>query len=183
MNSMQNTMRKTITGLMLAAGLAASSAGVWAQSAPSPTPGPAASAPQGKQQRATPEQRQARMQEHFKKFSSQLHDKLKLNANQESAWNTYLQAITPQPPQGQRPDRAQIESMTTPQRMEQHLARMKEHEAKLSQRLEATKVFYGQLTPEQQKVFDTETARMFKGRHGMHGDHGHHHGQGKPQPR
>jgi periplasmic protein CpxP/Spy len=186
-----NTMRKMVSGLVMAASLAAASASVLAQTPPSaPGAAPAASGQQG--QRMSPEQREARMKEHFDRFSRQLHDKLKLNANQEQAWNTYLQSMTP-PARQERPDRAKWESMTTPQRMEQHLARMKEHEAQMSKRLESTKAFYGQLNADQQKVFDAETAKMMKGMHGHNGHHGDHHGgkggagrgqpQGAPQPK
>lgn len=182
-----NTMRKMVSGLVMAASLAATSASVLAQTPPSaPGATPAASGQQG--QRMSPEQREARMKEHFDRFSKQLHDKLKLNANQEQAWNTYMQSMAPQ--KHERPDRAKWESMTTPQRMEQHLAMMKDHEAQMTKRLESTKVFYGQLNADQQKVFDAETARMMKSMHGHHGDHGDHHGgpgmgkpQGAPQPR
>jgi hypothetical protein len=178
-----NTMRKMVTGLVMAASLAASSASVLAQ-----TPPPASNAPAAQGQRAaTPEQRQARMKEHFQRAAAQLHDKLKLNASQEAAWNTYLQAMTP-PPRGPRPDRGQWENMTAVQRMEKHLAMMQEHEAQMSKRLDATKTFYGQLNPDQQKTFDTETARIMKSMHGMHGGKGHMHGgmgkgqqQGQPQ--
>lgn len=181
-----NTMRKMVTGLVMAASLAASSASVLAQT---PPPAPNAPAAQG-QQRPTPEQREARMKEHFQRAASQLHDKLKLNANQEAAWNTYLQSMTP-PARGQRPDRGQWANMTAVQRMEKHLEMMKTREAELSKRLEATKAFYGQLNPDQQKTFDAETARMMKdmhgkqgmhGMHGMHGDMGQRGGPGKGQP-
>lgn len=167
------TIRNMVMIAVAAAGLAASSVNVMAQPAPGSSPGmmgsqggPGMMGGQGGPgmggQHATPEQREARMREHFQRFSAQLHDKLKLNASQEQAWNTYLQAMTP-PAHPQRPDRAQWESMTAPQRMEQHLAMMKQHEALLSKRLDATRTFYGTLTPEQQKVFNAETAHPFKG--------------------
>ena len=182
-----NTMRKMLMIGVTAASLAVSSASVLAQSAAAPAAqasGPAASAgqqqgqqgQQGQRQQLSPEQREAKMKERFTRAAQQLHDKLKLDASQEQAWNTYLQAMTPTR-SAQRPDRAQFESMTTPQRMELHLAKMKEHEAQLSKRLDATKTFYATLNPDQQKVFDTETARFFQGHHGHGHGHGHkHHG-------
>jgi hypothetical protein len=66
--------------------------------------------------------------------------------------------------------------MTTPQRIDAMQKRHAEMSARMQARGEATKAFYAQLNPEQQKVFDTETARRFG--HGGpgprgHGKHGH----------
>lgn len=124
----------------------------------------------------TPEQRQARMKEHFAQRTQALHDKLQLDAGQEAAWNTYLQSMTPSQ-RGPRPDRAELARLSAPQRMEKQMEMLKQHETELGRRLEATKTFYAALKPEQQKVFDQETARM-RGGHGQgahrHGHAGHH---------
>ncbi|GAB2870773.1 hypothetical protein GCM10027277_45150 [Pseudoduganella ginsengisoli] len=111
------------------------------------------------------EERAAKMEEHKAKFAEMvakhqaaLHDKLKLTAAQEPAWQTFIAAVTPTLPT--MADRAAAASMTTPERLDQHLAMAKQHLAKMETRVAATKVFYAQLTPEQQKTFDAEAAKM-----------------------
>jgi periplasmic protein CpxP/Spy len=121
------------------------------------------------------EERAAKMEEHKAKFAEMvakhqaaLHDKLKLTAAQEPAWQTFVAAVTPTLPT--LPDHAATSTMTTPERLDQHLAMAKQHLAKMETRVAATKVFYAQLTPEQQKTFDAEAARMH---HHMAGRMGH----------
>ena len=60
--------------------------------------------------------------------------------------------------------------LTTPERIDKMQAHKAERDADMSQRAEATKAFYAQLSAEQKKVFDTETARHM---HAPHGDMGH----------
>ena len=105
-----------------------------------------------------------------------LKAKLKITAAQEGAWTTFTTAM--QPParmDHQRPDRAEMEKLTTPERIdkmrEMRKQRMTDMEAAMDKRDDATKTFYAALAPEQQKVFDAEHARMGKhhgGKHGMH---------------
>lgn len=97
----------------------------------------------------TPEQ----IKERIAKRQTELHDKLKLNANQESAWKTYVASMAPAA-SGKRPDRAEWEKLSVPERMEKQLARMNEREARMTSRLAAIKTFYATLTPEQQKIFN-----------------------------
>lgn len=105
-----------------------------------------------------------RMKEHMAKRQAELHDKLKLNANQEAGWKTFAAAMTPTD-MGKRPDRAEWDKLSAPERMEKKLAMMKQGETRMTTRLAAMKTFYATLTPEQQKVFNESFA---KGR-------GHHH--------
>jgi periplasmic protein CpxP/Spy len=93
--------------------------------------------------------------QHFEKRQSDLHDKLKLNASQEGAWKTYVARIKPQEPQ-QRPDRAEMEKLPAPERMERMYGFMQENEKRMADRIAATKEFYAVLTPEQKKIFDEE---------------------------
>lgn len=99
------------------------------------------------------EQMKARME----KRATELHDKLKLNASQESAWRSYLAKMTP-PDMRPYPDRAELEKLPAPERMERMHAlmkeRMKERETHMASRVAATKEFYDVLTPEQRKIFD-----------------------------
>ncbi|MDB5797986.1 MAG: hypothetical protein JWP36_1888 [Paucimonas sp.] len=177
-----SAMRKILLTGLVAAALGLASASPFAQPAPAAgvEAGSAGMAAQGgARQQRSPEQRAAMMKEMMARRAAELHDKLKLNANQEGAWKTYLQSMTPGA-HPKRPDRAQLDSMTAPQRMEMHLERMKQHEAELSKRLQATKTFYATLTPEQQKVFNESVARGHE--HHM-GHHGHGHGKGHGQGR
>lgn len=119
------------------------------------------------------EERAAKMEEHKAKFAEMvakhqaaLHDKLKLTAAQEPAWQTFVAAVTPTLPTLPA-DHAAGSTMTTPERLDQHLAMAKQHLAKMETRVAATKVFYAQLTPEQQKTFDAEAEKMH--RHMGHG--------------
>lgn len=74
-----------------------------------------------------------------------------------------------QPP-AQRPprmDRAQMAQLTTPQRIDRMQAMQAERQQFMTQRMDAIKAFYAQLTPEQQKVYDQQAMRHGKG--GRHG--------------
>ena len=119
------------------------------------------------------------------KHLANLKAKLKITASQEAAWNTFADSMKPPADMmGKRPDRAEMEKLTTPERIDKMQALHKEHmaamEAMMNKHAEATKAFYAVLSPEQQKTFDAETAKM-----GPHGDREHrmNHGDNKsPQP-
>ena len=97
-----------------------------------------------------------------------LHDKLKLTGSQEAAWKTYIEAVTPaQAGRPQRPDRAEWEKMSAPERMEKMLARMKEREARMSTHLAAMKTFYATLSPLQQQIFNDNVGGRPHHRHGQ----------------
>lgn len=104
-----------------------------------------------------------------------LRDALQLRGDQESALQAFLGSM--KPPEGardgRRGDREEMQSLTTPQRLERQAARMAEHQARFAQHAEATKRFYAALTPAQQKAFDA----LHKGRGGMMGRH--HRGGGR----
>jgi hypothetical protein len=108
--------------------------------------------------------------------------KLKLNISgaQEGAFTTWATALKPTA-RPQRPDRAELERMTTPERIDRMRALRATRMAEMDRRMEATKVFYGALNADQRKVFDGESMQMLrgggKGGRGGHGDgHGRHHG-------
>jgi protein CpxP len=99
----------------------------------------------------TPEEMQAR----FAKRQAELHDKLKLTPAQEPAWNAFVERMKPGA-RPARPDRAEMEKLTAPERMERMLGMMREAEKRMADRLAAVKEFYPVLTPEQQKVFNDQ---------------------------
>ncbi|WP_295502842.1 Spy/CpxP family protein refolding chaperone [Limnohabitans sp. Rim8] len=98
---------------------------------------------------------------------AQLKAKLNLQAAQEPAWNTFIQSMEP-PTRIARPERASVEKMTTPERLDMMQAMKAQRDAHIQQRSEATKAFYTTLNAEQKQVFDKETVRRMKG-FGMHG--------------
>jgi periplasmic protein CpxP/Spy len=161
---MMNTLRKRmLTGLaVLYIGAGALTAHAQA---------PAAGNPPNQQERGDHAQMAARMKERIAKRQAELHDKLKLSPGQEGAWNTYIGRMQPAD-RPQRPDRDAMQKLSVPERMDQMMAMLKQHEQQLAERTAATKEFYAQLTPEQQKVFNAEFGKGWGHRHGKHHDEG-----------
>jgi periplasmic protein CpxP/Spy len=108
----------------------------------------------------------AKMQEHMAKRQAALKQKLQLTPAQDGAWNAWTAAM--KPGDFKRPDRGELEKLTTPERIDRMRAMRDQHLAQMDKRAEATKAFYASLTPEQKKTFDAATA------HGMHGGRRHH---------
>lgn len=116
----------------------------------------------------------ARMQARFDKRFAALKAQLKLSAAQDGAWTTFTVAMKPSADLlAKRADYAELAKLPTPERIDkmktlhaQHLAEMT---AAMDKRGEATKTFYAALTPEQQKVFDTNAMRPLAGHGPKHG--------------
>ena len=143
------TFRKRLLIGVMAAGLGAASFAVYAER---PGCGPMGAGPAAFGERGrSPE----KMAAYHEKRQSELHDKLKLNANQEGAWNAYT-ARTKPAEMPNRPDRAEMEKLPAPERMEKMFGFMQENEKRMADRIAATKEFYAVLTPEQKKIFDEE---------------------------
>ena len=126
----------------------------------------------------------AKMAQMHARHLSDLKAKLKITPAQESAWSTFAESMKPPADMmGKRPDPAELDKLTTPERIDKmralHKERMAAMEAAMDKHAEATKTFYAVLSPEQKKVFDAEFARM-----SHHGDRGHkmEHGQNQPMP-
>ena len=118
------------------------------------------------------EQHRAQMAKFHEKRLASLKAKLKLTANQEAAWQTFAQSH--QPPADALParlDRDALAKLNTPQRLDEMQKQMDAHEAVMQkhrkQAMDATRQFYAQLSPEQQKVFDAETVPPAFGPHGQ----------------
>lgn len=116
------------------------------------------------------EQRRARMHERMARHLAELKQKLQLAPGQEAAWTTWTATMKPAP--HQRPDRAEFEKLTTPERIDRMRALRAERNAEMDRRMDATKSFYAQLSAEQKTVFDAESLRFLRGRAG--GGMGHH---------
>jgi Spy/CpxP family protein refolding chaperone len=111
-------------------------------------------------------QREARHQKHL----NELKASLQLEASQENAWNTFASEMKPPVKRPAKPNPADMEKMTTPERIDRMMAHKSERDAEINKRMMATKTFYAALTPAQQKVFDTHTHKFMK--QGPMGHHG-----------
>jgi len=103
--------------------------------------------------------------ERMAKRQAALHDKLSLSTAQETAWKTFsekLRATTPVKPEG-----ALVAAVTAPERADRMAAFLQTAQQQAAARAQTIKEFYGVLSPEQQKIFDSQ----FQGRH-------HHFGRG-----
>ena len=69
--------------------------------------------------------------------------------------------------------RSEFERLTIPERIDRLRALKAQRDAEMVRRGDATKAFYATLSPEQQKVFDSETLRFGRHRHGGPGHGGH----------
>ena len=86
-----------------------------------------------------------------------LHDALKLTSGQESSWKAYRDAeLARFDKKPQRPE--EPKELSAPDRLEKMIGELRKHQDELSATLADTKKFYAQLTPEQRKVFDRESA-------------------------
>jgi len=163
-----NTMSLLQRSAIVSAMLASLSVSSFAQTPSTPAAAPTVqSAPAPAKKGHGPEAREAHMAQRMQALKASL----KLNASQEAAWTSYVAAIKPQrPAPGERPERADLAKLTTPERIDAMQAMHAKHQAAMDQRNQATKAFYATLTPEQQKTFDAETLKMHERRgHGPEG--------------
>jgi len=172
--------------LLLASLLAATGTLALAQA---PAAGDAPARPGWSERRAErmdPARMQQRMAERHAQRLDKLKAELKLSPAQEGAWNQFSAAMQP-PALGARgpASRADFAKLSTPERIDLMQKRADERHARMKQRGDATKAFYAQLTPEQQKSFDSRAQRAGRSE-GWHGGHGEHRGWGRgmgPGPR
>lgn len=104
------------------------------------------------------------------KHAERLRAVLQLRPDQEPALRSFLDSLRPSAEQMQRrrEARAEARNLTTPQRLDQMQARMAERQAQFAKRADATRQFYAQLSPAQQRAFDA----LPKGRGGRGRGHG-----------
>lgn len=115
----------------------------------------------------------ARRLARFERHSAELKARLKLRADQETAWTAFTSAVKPPATPPTRPDRAELAQLSTPERLDRLETLQQQRAQSMSQRHQATKAFYAALDAEQQKVFDAETQHLMRSRTGP--DHGMHH--------
>ena len=161
-----------IASLLATLGLAASAQTPPPGMGPGMGPGPGAMMHDGQRgmDPARMQERMGRMQERMAKRMDAFKQKLQVSPAQEGAWNTFAAALKPTPMQ--RPDRAEIQRLSTPERIDRMRALRSTRMAEMDKRADATKVFYAALTAEQKKVFDDTTARHHGGGRGGPRHHG-----------
>ena len=124
----------------------------------------------------------AKMQEFQARRLADLKAKLKLTPAQEGAWTTFTTELQPPAP-GPYPDRGEMEKLTTPQRLDKMREMRAAHAAFADKRDASIRTFYGTLSAEQQKTFDTEFRHRGPGPRGGHGDRDRGHGPRQGGPR
>jgi hypothetical protein len=149
-----------LAGLVLPLGLAG--AALAQPAAPSPAPSEAQSW-RDHDRGATPAERQARMAERQARMAQRMRDALQLQPNQQGALAAWLAALRPSPGEAEEPRGDEAgETKTTPQRLDDMLAHVDRMRARLAQTADATKRFYAQLSPAQQKAFDAMSPMMMR---------------------
>jgi periplasmic protein CpxP/Spy len=115
----------------------------------------------------------AKMQAMVAQRQAALKEKLKITSAQEGAWSAFTSTMQPPADMHKRrmEMRAEMDKLTTPERIDKMRALRSERDAEMDKRANATKTFYAALSPEQQKVFDAQRMRGGPG----HG-HGRRHG-------
>jgi periplasmic protein CpxP/Spy len=164
------SIHKHLVTAALLAGLGATAV---AQSQSQPAP----AAAQGTQmahrgQHMDPAKRQEMRQVRMERRLAELKLKLAITGAQEGAWNAFVTAM--KPTQRPRIDRAELEKLATPERIDRMRALRNARMAEQDRRGDATKQFYAALNADQKKVFDG--LRIGGGKRGMRGHHGRHHG-------
>lgn len=89
-------------------------------------------------------------------MAQQLRQNLQLRPDQEGALQDFVRAMTP-PRDYQRTmyeQQQEMRSMNTPQRLDAMVSHMDEARQQMLARVQATKAFYGTLTPDQKRKFD-----------------------------
>lgn len=130
-------------------------------------------------------ERSSRMQARQAQRLQELKGKLQLTPIQESAWSQFSEALRARPAAAgaHAAMHQELGALSTPERLERMKTLRAQHQSEMNafmdRRLEATRAFYAALTPEQQKMFDAETARMMQARgSGHHWQHPHPQGAG-----
>lgn len=148
--------------LISAAFLGAMGNSAWVQAAPTNGPIEAPSAEAGTKTGRMHERMREHMGAHHAQRLNEIKAKLHLDASQEAAWKTFSDAMQP-PQHGTWADRASLEKMSTPERVDHMQARHEHMRLEMKKRGDAAKTFYASLNGDQKKIFDTESLRMIPG--------------------
>ena len=99
------------------------------------------------------------------KRQAALHDKLALTPAQEAAWQVFTARM--KTTVTARSDARPAKPLTAPERAERKAAFLQVAQQQATNRVQPIKEFYAVLSPEQQKIFDSQ----FQGRRHHHGHH------------
>jgi hypothetical protein len=90
-----------------------------------------------------------------------LHDSLHLSGQQDIAWQAYEASIRPDPQETARRQQAQMlmPTLPTPRRLALIRAEMQADQQSFDRNAQAVMAFYRLLTPDQQRIFDDQTAQ------------------------
>ncbi len=126
----------------------------------------------------------AKMEAMMAKRSAELKAKLQITAQQEGAWTAFTTAMKPPARETMpRMDRAELDKLTTPERIDKMHTLRNQYLAAMDQRDDATKTFYAALNAEQKKTFDSEHRAMAERHHGKRGNWGKSDAGAKPVPK
>ena len=161
-----------IASLMVLFGATAQAQGPAGMGGPGPGMGPGMGAGMGRMAQGDPAKFEAQRAARHAQVMANLKTRLQLTSAQESAWTTFAAAMQPSPRMAsdRAQFRAEMDKLTTPERIEKMQAFKAQRDAEMTRRADATKTFYATLSPEQKKTFDTDTAAMIH--RGMRGDRG-----------
>lgn len=140
---------KSIRSTLIAASLLAGLSGLAMSQSPAEAPTPGTRVDRM-------EKMHVKMGERHAKHLTNLKSKLSLQTSQEGAWAGFVQSMQ-KPERTARPDRASMDAMSTPERLDRMQAMMVERNVQMQKRIEGTKSFYTSLTAEQKQVFDKES--------------------------
>ena len=154
-----------LAGLLASAGFATFAQPMGQGPAGGPMMGASSPVQQGGRMGMRGQMDSAKMEALVTKRLADLKSKLKIANEQEAAWTTFTAAMKPPAAMDhKRPDRAEMDKLTTPERIDKMHAlrteRMTAMNAAMDKREEATKTFYVTLNVDQKKVFDAEHARL-----------------------
>ena len=175
-SSMGASLKAKIKPLLLASLMAGAAMSALAQTPPAgPMGGPGGPGGEHRGMMRHGPMDPAKMQAMVAQRQAALKEKLKITAAQEGAWAAFTSTLQPSADMHKRrmAMRAEMERLTTPERIDKLRSLRAERDAVMDQRANATKSFYAALSPEQQKVFDAQTMRGGDG-HGR--GHGRRHG-------
>ena len=152
-------MKRVYKYVLFAAALGTVGFGAFAQM------GPKADHPEMMHMGGTHQGDSAKMTERAQRHLSTLKNKLHITASQEGAWTTFAAAMQPPTqPNAAWPNRAELDKLTTPERIDKMKQLRAQHHEKMlvqmGQRDEAVKALYSTLNADQKKVLDAEHSRM-----------------------
>jgi len=87
---------------------------------------------------------------------------LKLQPEQEGSWNAFVVSMKPTGPRLNKETMQNLDTLTTPERLDKMMAFKAQRDVELQKRSEATKAFYAVLSLDQQKAFDQHTAKFMR---------------------